>query len=752
MPGCYALFLFLIAGSLWGAGHLTIVTGEAAPPVERYAAEELRRYAGSLFTLKTEIASEPSGVSIILGSPATNPHTARLAGNADWKALRADGFLLKSVDPQTLVIGGIEPRGTLFGVYELLERWGARFTLTEDFLPPRAASFRLPHLHEICRPAYPVRAMRPVNNLPEGSAAWSLRDFERFIDQMAKLKFNTFTLVIMESGPWLDYSFRGVPRPAGDIFYGWRYPITDDFVGRSLFPAQKEYYSPVLAGARNDAERKRAGIGLVRAVQEHARRRGLMTALAFGMLEPPTEFKHRFNEWATLPLPDPKEFAGATFTVTPAEEFGVNPKYAAWMNVMDPAVRELVSLRLNTLLSTYPKTDYYYLWISEHRAGVIDYHKVYQDLDRLYHFPSDFDFEKVLANPGDYAYGRERYQNQVKGDLLFLYLFDEVVLRGGLLGRAARQGSSIGLAGIMPGLAPMAARMLPREHAEFAAWLEYGTHATADQLNHLEPLIRERVPTTLEIGIQDDNTMWFPQVNVESLERIARFTAPRRLEGYVATLWQPRQADLNAAYLGRLSWNPEWSAARFYQDFLPRLMGEAAARPFHDALRVLEAADRDVKKSLYGFAFPFEGVVENKRKGVKRDAVSRIRAQFVQAQNLFASSSAVATPGGRPTVEFWRSRTEFAVRFLDFGVAVAGLGRLLGKETESGAPLPAGQRRQAVQAIDQLLSSARQSIELLAEDVREPGDRGQIASMNRYVMSYLRRLRADVDARVEREP
>ena len=726
---------------------VTIIIAEQASPVERYAAEEFKKYLSILYhidaTLRDEYPASLHGPTIVIGHPRSHPCLA----DTEWPSLSADGFCLKTVcsGPAVLVVAGGSGRGTLFGVYELLERWGVRFLLSGDVLPEQPEPFRLTGFDERVEPAYPIRAMRPLNNLPEGSAPWDLPDFIRFIDQMAKLKFNTYVFAIMESGPWLDYEFRGMKRPAGDIFYGYRFPIADDFIGKELFAGRSEFYNPILAKAHNEEERKQLGIGLVRSIIHHCQSRDLLCLLTFGLLEPPTAFKHKCNEWASLPLPDPKSFAGALFGVTPVEESGINPQYAAWMNVKDPVVRELTALRVKTLIDTYPGADYYFLWVSEHRAGVVDYRAVFQELDAKYHFTAGFDIEKVLNHSGDFAYGPERYQHQIKGDLFFCWLFDQIFREGNLLEQTRKPQATIGLAGVMPELAPLVAKMLP-EGCLFAEFLEYGTHATADRIDDLIPVLRAKIPTTLEIGIQDDNTMWFPQINVESLQRIIQTTAPLEMGGYVAAIWQVRQADINAAYLGRASWQPGLTADDFYKDYLPRLVGSDAAADFQQALQTIEKVDREVKKCLYSFAFSFEGAMENKLKGVDQEAIDRIRPQLERAAAQLRRAGLKASERGIGYVDFWLKRTQFAIQWLDLGVAGASLGRTLGEARPLSAALTAEQKQNALALTDKLITDAKALIEIIVSDAKHIGDLGQIACLNRYVHRYLNELRADLVA------
>lgn len=709
---------------------LLIILANEADPVERYAGEELQKYIRAMYGFAPERVSDvsqtPDDRRIIIG---------RLAGSlCDVPALSADGFWLRtaSSSPETLVIVGGSPRGTLFGVYELLERWGVRFLLSGgEVLPENPEPIHLTGFDEIVEPAYPVRALRPMANLPEGAAPWDLPDFTAFIDQMARLKFNTFVFVIMESGPWLDYEFRGMKRPAGDVFYGYRFPIDDEFVGNELFPGKTEFYSPVLARASDDDDRrKQAGIELVRSIIRHCRQRGLMTTVAFSLLDPPTEFKHRFNEWATLPLPDPATLAHAHFTATPVEELGINPQYAAWMNVLDPAVQELIACRLRSLINTYPDADFYHLWVSEHRSGVIDANTIFRELDEKYHLAPDFDWDRELQNHASSPFDSQRYQNQMKADLLFLYALDKILNERRLLASTVKPHAAIGVAGVMPQLAPIVVKMLPK-HSTFVQFLDYGSHGTARHVQRLKPLLSAGIPTSLEIGIQDDNNMYFPQANVESLEQIVAATAPYGLKGYVAALWQVRQSDLAAAYLSRASWSPAFAAAQFYDDFVPRWIGASAAAEFEKGHRAIEVADRKIRPGpLYGYAFVFnENLIKTfLDQGVNHAAINEVKPLFELAHDHFVRAMGRSSARGRPYLEFWIKRTRFAIDWLDFVTACADCGQVIRQQGH----------QQASKSLEELLARSRKLIELIAGDASHCGDLGQIANLNQHVHRYLK--------------
>ena len=129
----------------------TIVIPASASPSQRYAAEELRDFTEKTTGVRLPIATDAEPLpakAILLGE---TKWTAELAGRvalnapggglgADVKNLGTDGFRLVARPPHLLVVGSPE-RGTLYGVYELLERFaGCRWYASWHSVIPAAGS------------------------------------------------------------------------------------------------------------------------------------------------------------------------------------------------------------------------------------------------------------------------------------------------------------------------------------------------------------------------------------------------------------------------------------------------------------------------------------------------------------------------------------------------------------------------------------------------------------------------------------
>lgn len=137
----WALLVVVVAGGFRAAGAseivlaeggrspFQIVIAEQATPSTRYAAEELQRFLQEMTGAKLPVVTDatPAGPhEIVVGQSA---RLKRLGVAIDFKALGAEGYVLRTVGPHLVIAGGA-PRGTLYGVYGWLEehlgcRWFA---------------------------------------------------------------------------------------------------------------------------------------------------------------------------------------------------------------------------------------------------------------------------------------------------------------------------------------------------------------------------------------------------------------------------------------------------------------------------------------------------------------------------------------------------------------------------------------------------------------------------------------------------
>ena len=136
----------------------TIVRPAVASPSQVYAAEELQRFTEQMTGVKLPIATDEAPLparAVVLGD--TRFTSEVLGGPGEVKGLGEDGFRLVRRGDRVLVLGG-PVRGTLYGVYELLERFGGcRWYSSWHSVIPRRQSLAVPVLDETQKPAFALR-------------------------------------------------------------------------------------------------------------------------------------------------------------------------------------------------------------------------------------------------------------------------------------------------------------------------------------------------------------------------------------------------------------------------------------------------------------------------------------------------------------------------------------------------------------------------------------------------------------------
>ena len=210
-----------------GKSKYRIVIPASAIASERYAAEELQQYlekiSGARIPIVTD-AAKSSSRDILLGS---NQHLARLRlKKLDLPSLGPDGFILRT-EGNRLIIAGGQPRGTLNGVYSLLEeKCGVRWFTPDLEVVPKTNRIKLPELNETKVPA-----------LENRDVYWS--EFMHNADFAARHRVNG-----------QHYGLQEKHGGAFTVYYPFVHSF-DALVPRELYPEHPEYF-PLIDGKRKD--------------------------------------------------------------------------------------------------------------------------------------------------------------------------------------------------------------------------------------------------------------------------------------------------------------------------------------------------------------------------------------------------------------------------------------------------------------------------------------------------------------------
>ena len=142
-----------------------------AGPAVRYAAEELQRYVDRMglgfAAIRPDTAPRPRR-TVLVGN---SRHARSLFPHATTDGLSHDGYLLHTAAGHLLILGS-SPRGTLYGVYDLLERFGIRWWTPRDETVPQPATLETPPLRVRVNPPLAYRGIWYRNAM---DADWQAR-------------------------------------------------------------------------------------------------------------------------------------------------------------------------------------------------------------------------------------------------------------------------------------------------------------------------------------------------------------------------------------------------------------------------------------------------------------------------------------------------------------------------------------------------------------------------------------------------
>ncbi|MDR3717384.1 MAG: DUF4838 domain-containing protein [Bryobacteraceae bacterium] len=158
-----ALLLSLLVASLQaitlvdhGRSSYSICVSSSASPSEQRGAQELQRFleemSGARLPIVTD-ASQPQGDLILVGDSSV---LQGLHAGIAFDKLGAEGFALKIAGRHLIVAGG-KQRGTMYGVYTLLDKLGCRWFTPQISHIPHQPTIRIDALDETQIPAFEYR-------------------------------------------------------------------------------------------------------------------------------------------------------------------------------------------------------------------------------------------------------------------------------------------------------------------------------------------------------------------------------------------------------------------------------------------------------------------------------------------------------------------------------------------------------------------------------------------------------------------
>jgi len=139
-----------------GRSPYSIVIARDASPAEQRGAQEFARFIEQMSGARLPVLTDEKPVRGPLVLVGDSRALQRLRLRIRRQELGPEGFVLKTAG-RNLIIAGGRQRGTMYGVYTLLDKLGCRWFTAEVSRIPKTETVRIPALDETHKPAFEYR-------------------------------------------------------------------------------------------------------------------------------------------------------------------------------------------------------------------------------------------------------------------------------------------------------------------------------------------------------------------------------------------------------------------------------------------------------------------------------------------------------------------------------------------------------------------------------------------------------------------
>ena len=213
----FALLVF-VSTAAWAGTQtgVVIVLPNSANPVEEVAADELANHLHTLYPSTAFSIGAPAGNAQVIYLGTTQDLPARYADQVRSELAGTESYAVKTVGGRGAVVAGASPRATLFAVDALLEKLDFGFYISYSTAPaPRTAPFSFSgwDLHDT--PIAHERVIFDWANFLSSCSTWNLPEWESWITQASRMRFNAIMVHAYGNNPMYSFSFNGQTKPTG---------------------------------------------------------------------------------------------------------------------------------------------------------------------------------------------------------------------------------------------------------------------------------------------------------------------------------------------------------------------------------------------------------------------------------------------------------------------------------------------------------------------------------------------------------
>ena len=727
-----------------------IVIGSKPRRLVRHAARELAQYTKQLFKHQPRIVAsqrKATGITVVLDLKADG--------------LSDQGYAFRWIDRNTFAIEGGAPIAVLWGVYDLVERWGVRYQLQGDILPDRPAALAFPKKTTRCEPDLTIRTFRTYNDFANNECAWSAEDYGLLIDQLAKLRYNGILFCVRPFDPFIDLRFHGARKTLAEPNFGWRPEIKQDHPGYHLFAASGDakhgvFVNPQLTRQGSYDQRIKAGQAYARKVFRMAHARGMQCLVSGAAADFDPAIRQRIRE-LTKPQHKTKR--------TPIHRIG----YGIWregpdaetgrcMSVRNPVFLDAVLTNLQAHIDAFSEADAFFFSSTEFGGSSGDCERAWRILDKKYGLSKVMTLKTLQKEAARHAEGKEavsdaegkkaiadRAVHEVRGDIVILYALDHLINERGLDLSKARRGTTVSPYGLSAELHRFLPLVFPHGSRYVAAYgyMPFYVAKRTDTLKQEDP---EAIQYSIVVSAEDDNIGLLPQLTGPSVHKIIEGVRNVGARGFQTRQWQHSNLLPTFHYLAHTAWEKGWTPHKAYRHLYEPVCGQRAMPHIMRAFRRMEQVTEQMHRDVFCVSFPvpgwicgfWEDIPDRSKRSKRLDEIAKV---YEKISDDLAQAIRVSRAAGRDNLIALERHTRHAVYYCQsvshlFRARSADLEATAAQGSGSFDDLDAG-RSAVIRHLDQSEALMRKACETFSEGVRDRCDLGALATLNSYNLDVI---------------
>jgi tetratricopeptide (TPR) repeat protein len=277
-------------------------------------------------------------------------------------------------------------------------------------------------------------------------------------------------------------------------------------------------------------------------------------------------------------------------------------------------------------------------------------------------------------------------------------------------------------------LFPYLSALLPKD-AETLNFIDYTARRVDENSEYLKKPPTDKVKCRFVMTLADDNIGPLSQQVTQRLEKIINKLRDAGWDGFSTRYWLMADLDPVVHFLGRAAWDPA-TTARNAHDSLFTVITEKqeVADRLWLAMQAIEKATEITDKNDIGFNFPVRGMLmKHHNNQPVPEWWGEVNELYTNAMVEIYRSHDASPPKAKRLLFYWGKRGEYVVEYLSVIKSVR----------EAAIANAAGDSEKALEHYETAMENLYNAIDTLSDIVKDQGDRGLIAVLNKFAFEAL---------------